>query len=432
MKTIYLGMTADILHHGHINIIARASELGELTIGLLTDEAIADHKKLPMLNWEQRKSIIENIKGVYRVIPQDTWDYSPTLYDLKPDVMVHGTDWLEGPLMPLRRNALEALNSFGGELIEIPYTEGVSSSTLALKSSENGILGEVRTNSLRRLLSVKNGLRILEAHDPISAILVEESQLEIDSGVRFFDGIWSSSLTDSTSRGMPDTEALSINARLSNIGDIFSVTTKPLIFDADTGGATQHFALNVKKMDRLGISACIIEDKKGLKKNSLLGNEVEQHQETIEDFCEKITVGRESKINPNFMIIARIESLILDKGMDDATYRAFSYVDAGADGIMIHSRKKDPDEVLEFARIFREKFANIPLVVVPTTFNKIYDDELFNAGFNIVIYANHLLRAAVPAMRKTVISILENRRSLECENEIEPMRDVLNLIPGTN
>jgi phosphoenolpyruvate mutase len=431
-KIVYVGLTADPLHHGHINIIREASKLGDLYIGLLTDSAIAPNKRLPFLTWHQRKKIVENIVGVKMVIAQDEWDYAPTIRTLKPDIMVHGTDWLDGPLAPFRARALEALGSYGGDLVEIPYTKDVSSSAIQSFQFQNGILGEVRTNSLKRLIVAKDIVRILEAHNPLSGILVEESFIDVNGIRKEFDGMWSSSLTDSTSRGLPDTEALSLNWRINNISDIFAVTTKPLIIDADTGGQIDHFELAVRQMDKLGISACIIEDKKGLKRNSLLGNSVEQTIEDPKIFSKKIEVGRNARINPNFMVIARIESLILDRGIDDAIERAFLYTDAGADGIMIHSRMTTPNETFEFAEIYRKKFPDVPLVIVPTTFNSVNEQQLVNVGFNVVIYANHMLRAAVPAMRRAAEGILRNGRSKEIEGDIEKMSSILSLIPGTS
>jgi phosphoenolpyruvate phosphomutase len=271
----------------------------------------------------------------------------------------------------------------------------------------------------------------MEAHNPISALIVEHSRVELNGKVREFDGFWSSSLTDSTARGKPDIEALDINSRLSNINDLFDVTTKPLIMDADTGGKLEHFELHVRSMERLGISAAIIEDKTGLKKNSLLGNEVAQTQDDIPSFCEKIKAGRKARVSEDFMVIARIESLILDKGMKDALARAEAYADAGVDAIMIHSRKKEPDEVFEFAKTLRLSYPNLPLVSVPTSYNKTTEEQLAEHGFKIVIYANHLLRAAYPAMKSVALDILKNGRSAEVDSRLMNINDILELIPGT-
>lgn len=431
MSVVYIGMTVDILHHGHINIIANAREYGEITIGLLTDRAIADHKRLPFLSWEQRKKIVENISGVTRVVPQDDWDYSPNLLKYKPDFMVHGTDWIQGPLAPYREKAITALQQYGGELIEIPYTEGVSSSAISRDLQSIGTTPDIRRATLRRLLSAKPLLRFIEAHNPISGLIAEHVCIDSGDTRKEFDGFWSSSLTDSTERGKPDIEALSINRRLDNISDIFDVTTKPMIMDADTGGVTEHLQLNIRTMERLGISAAIIEDKTGLKKNSLLGNDVSQTQEDVDTFCHKISAARAARVSDDFMVIARIESLILEKGLADALTRAQAYAGAGADGIMIHSRNKDPAEVFEFSKEFRKLSPDLPLVSVPTSYNSVYENELKDAGFNIVIYANHLLRAAYPAMYKTALNILELGRSQEVEGDLMSIKEILQLIPGT-
>jgi phosphoenolpyruvate mutase len=431
VASVYIGMSVDVLHHGHINIISRAREYGEIIIGLLTDFAIADYKRLPYLSFEQRKKILENIVGVSRVVSQDEWDYSPNILKYRPDFMIHGDDWLEGPLAPYRKKALEALSEYGGQLIEVPYTKDVSSSNIVEKLASVGTTPEIRKGTFKRLLLAKPIIRFIEAHSPISALIAENSKVEIDGKVKQFDGFWSSSLTDSTEMGRPDIESLDISSRLGNINNIFEVTTKPLIMDLDTGGKPEHFEINVRNVERLGISAVIIEDKTGLKKNSLFGTDVAQTQEDVGLFCDKIRAGRESRLSSDFMVIARIESLILDKGMDDAVMRAQAYVDAGVDGIMIHSRRKQPDEVYEFASIFRSYFSHLPLVCVPTSYNQVTEEELAERGFNVVIYANHLMRAAYPAMKRVALEILRNSRSAEVDNQLISINEVLELIPGT-
>jgi phosphoenolpyruvate phosphomutase len=424
-------MTVDILHHGHINVIAQAKQYGDLTIGLLTDSAVADHKRLPYLTYDYRKQIIENISGVAKVVPQNEWDYAPNIRKYHPDIMVHGDDWLEGPLAPYRDRALAALAEYGGRLIEIPYTHGVSSNAMISQLQGLGTTPDIRRHTLKRLLAAKPISRFIEAHNPISALIAEHASVQKDGKTRQFDGFWSSSLTDSTARGKPDIEALEINSRLSNINDIFDVTTKPLIMDADTGGKLEHFELNVRSMERLGISATIIEDKTGLKKNSLFGNDVAQSQDDIGSFCDKIRAGRAARVSDDFMVIARIESLILDKGMNDAIERAQAYAAAGVDGIMIHSRKKTPDEVFEFARLFKADFPTLPLVCVPTSYNTVTEEILAEHGFNVVIYANHLLRAAYPAMQHVAHEILRNGRSSEVDKDLMGINEILELIPGT-
>ena len=431
MKKVYVGMSADVFHHGHVNIIKEARKYGDVIVGLLNDKAVSDHKRLPYLNWENRKKIIENIKGVTQVFEQFEWDYAPSILKYKPDFMVHGTDWLTGPLAPYRDLAIKALESYGGKLIEVEYTKDVSSTSLTLNQKILGTTPDIRKATLKRLLDAKDLTRIMEAHNPLSALILEKLIINNNGKVKQFDGFWSSSLTDSTSQGKPDIEALDINIRLNNINNIFDVTTKPLIMDADTGGKIEHFELNVRSMERLGISAVIIEDKKGLKKNSLFGNEVKQEQETKENFAKKIKAGINSRINDNFMIIARIESLILEKGIDDAIDRAKTYIDSGVDGIMIHSKKEKPDEIFEFSKIFRKNHKFIPLVSVPSTYNSVKEDELVKNGFNIVIYANQMLRAAYPAMYKVAESILKNGRSLEADKELIKIKNILELIPGT-
>jgi len=431
MKTVYLGMSMDVLHHGHINIINEASKYGHLTIGLLTDEVIARNKRVPLLKFDERKKILESIVGVSDVIIQDEWSYVTNIKKLKPDFFFHGDDWLDGPLSSIRSKVLSTLKTYGGELVEIPYTEGISSTDLAHDQASIGVSPVERTKALKIILNSKPLSRFIEAHSPISALIGEHEKVIVNGQNREFDGFWSSSLTDSTEMGKPDIEALDITSRLDNINNIFEVTNKPLIMDFDTGGKPEHFAFAVKSMERLGISAVIIEDKTGLKKNSLFGNDVPQTQDSIEDFCHKIQSGALSRRSRDFLVIARIESLILEAGMNDALKRAEAYVKAGADAIMIHSRQKDPDEIFEFADSFRKNFTDIPLVCVPTSYNHVYENELERHGFNVVIYANHLMRASYPAMKSVANQILKNARSLEADDQIISIKEILKLIPGT-
>jgi len=431
MKRVYVGMSADLLHPGHINILNEAARYGEVTVGVLTDKAIASYKRLPYLTYEQRKTVVENLKDVAAVVPQHELDYTINLRELKPDYVVHGDDWKSGVQAKTRQKVIDVLSEWGGELIEVGYTPGISSTQLHGSIKEVGTTPNVRCRRLKRLIEAKNVVRVLEAHTPLCGLIIEHASVEVDGVNREFDAMWSSSLTDSTSKGKPDIEAVDLTARLQNINDTFEVTTKPMIYDADTGGKPEHFALAVKSLERVGVSAVIIEDKIGLKKNSLFGNDVAQEQDSIEDFCHKIKMGKSAQVTRDFMIIARIESLILDKGMDDAVQRAKAYIDAGADGIMIHSRKKTPDQILDFCKLYREFETQVPLVAVPSSYNATTDEELADAGVDIVIYANHMLRAAYPAMSNVAHSILKHGRSRECEGDCLSIEQILDLIPGT-
>ena len=431
IKKVYVGMSADLVHPGHMNILKEAAKLGDVTVGLLTDKAIASYKRLPFMSFEHRKEVIENIKGVSNVIAQNTLDYRTNLKLVKPDYVVHGDDWKEGVQIKTRQQVIETLAEWGGELIEIEYTEGISSTKLNNVLSEIGTTVEVRRNRLRRLIHAKPIVRILEAHNALSSLIAENTVVKRNGENVSFDGVWSSSLTDSTARGKPDIEAIDMTSRINSVNDIFEVTTKPMIFDADTGGKIEHFEFNVRSLERAGVSAVVIEDKTGLKKNSLLGNEVKQIQENIEIFCNKISRGKAAQLSDDFMIIARIESLILESGMEDALTRAEAYTKAGADGIMIHSRHKDPTEIKEFMKKFRATDQNTPVVVVPTSFNSVTTDEFIEMGVNIVISANHMLRAAYPAMLKVAKSILKNGRSFEAEPDCMSIKEILEIIPGT-
>ena len=425
MKTVYVGMSADLIHPGHMNILEEASKYGQVTVGLLTDKAIASYKRLPALTYEQRKKVIENIKHVYNVIPQDTLDYTDNLKLIQPDFVVHGDDWKDGVQKETRQKVLDTLNIWQGKLIEVPYTKGISSTQLHDSLKEIGTTPEIRQKKLKRLINNKPIVRVLEAHNGLTGIIAENTSYENNE----FDGIWMSSLTDSTAKGKPDIELID---RYSTLNDVLEVTTKPIILDGDTGGKPEHFAFTVKTLERLGVSAIIIEDKVGLKKNSLFGTDVKQTQDSIENFCKKIKIGKSSLVGDDFMIIARIESLILKAGLEDATQRAQAYIDAGVDGIMIHSKEEDPTEIFNFCDQYKQFDIKVPLVVVPSSYNSVTEETLIDKGANIVIYATHLLRSAYPAMVKTAESILKHKRSKEAsDTHCMSIKEILNLIPGT-
>lgn len=428
---VYVGMSADLVHPGHLNIINEAKKLGDVTVGLLTDKAIASYKRLPALKYEQRKIVIENIKGVSEVVPQHELDYSANLRMLKPDFVVHGDDWQKGVQSQTRQKVIDTLAEWGGKLHEVPYTKGISSTQINQSLKDIGTTPEIRMGKLRRLIESKPIVKVMEAHNGLTGLIVENITFEKEGRKKEFDAMWLSSLTDSTAKGKPDIEAVDVTSRLHGLNDILEVTTKPIIYDGDTGGIPEHFVFTVKTLERLGVSAIIIEDKTGLKKNSLFGTDVAQTQAKVEDFAHKISAGKRAQVAENFMIIARIESLILKQGIDDAIIRAKAYIQAGADGIMIHSKEKDGKEILEFCRRYKDFEKRVPLVAVPSSYNHLYESELKDAGVNIVIYANHLLRSAYPAMVDVAKSILEHERSLETADKCMSIKEILNLIPGT-
>ncbi len=431
MATVYCGMSADLIHHGHLNIIHEAMKLGEVTVGVLTDEAIASYKRLPYLTYEQRAEIVSNIKGVERVVPQTTLDYVPNLEKLKPDYVVHGDDWLTGVQKETRQRVIDCIARWGGKVVDIPYTPGISSTALNAEVREIGTTPEIRQRMLRRLIAAKPIVRIMESHSGLTGLIIEKTKVKVNNKTEEFDGMWASSLTDSTSKGKPDIEAVDLTTRLHGLNDALECTTKPVIFDGDTGGKIEHFVFTVRTLERLGVSAIIIEDKVGLKKNSLLGTDVIQTQDSIESFSEKIRAGKRAQIAQDFMIIARCESLIAGKSVEDAFERCSAYVEAGADGIMVHSQNKTGEDIKEFCLKFRQKHTSVPIVVVPTTYNQITEEELASWGVNVVIYANHLLRSAYPAMVNTAKSILTHHRSLEANDLCMSVKEILELIPGT-
>lgn len=425
-------MSADMLHPGHLNIIEKARQLGgEIILGLLTDKAIASYKRLPYMTFEQRKIVVENVKGVSKVIPQETLDYTENLLKIKPDYVLHGDDWKTGVQAKTRQKVIDTISEWGGQLIDVAYTQGISSTALNKSLKEIGTTPEIRIKRLKRLLDSKDIVSVCEAHNGLSGLIVENVFVEKDNRKREFDAIWISSLTQTAARGKPDIGYLGTNARMSTVNDILDVTTKPIIYDGDSGGEIEHFVLTVKELERLGVSAVIIEDKVGLKKNSLFGKNANQTQDCVENFCEKIKAGKRARVTENFMVIARIESLILGSGIEDAIARARAYIDAGADAIMIHSCKKTFDEIKDFCKEYNKLQNRKPLVVVPSSYADVTETELAKNGVNIVIYANQLLRAAYPAMQNAAKSILENESAgVASQKFCMPISEIINLIPS--
>ncbi len=427
-KIVYVGLSADILHEGHINILNKAKSLGYVIVGLLTDEAITSYKKLPHLTFSQREIVLKNIKTVDKVVHQKTLDYRPNLLKFKPSYVVHGDDWREGIQKETRKQVIKTLKKWSGKLIEVPYTKNISSSKIKEKFIKTGTTPDIRKSKLKRLINVKKIVRILEAHSPLSAMIVENTNIVKNKKFYEFDGMWSSSLTDSALRGKPDNESVDTSSRLNTLNEILSVTTKPIIFDADTGGRNEHLPYTVKALENAGISAIIIEDKIGLKKNSLFKNQKNAKQDSIKNFCKKIQVAVNAKISDEFMIIARIESFILGKNLKDALKRAEAYSKAGADAILIHSKEKNPKQIIQFSKKFTKSKYKKPIVAVPSTYSSTYENTLQKSGVSIIIYANHLLRASYPSMMNVAKSILKFERSKEAEKNIIPIKKIISLI----
>lgn len=428
-RTVYMSFGTDIIHSGHIKIIKRAQRLGKLIIGVLSDEAVASYKRSPLLSFNERKELLANIAGIYKVVEQKKLSYRENLEKYRPNFVVHGDDWRTGLLKSVRDEVVEILATYGGRLVEFPYSDGKEYHFLNERVRAEFSLPDIRRAQLKKLIGIKGTVTAIAVHNGLTGLIAEKTVVNSNGEPRQFDAMWISSLCDSTSKGKPDIELVDLTSRLRTVEEIMEVTTKPIIFDGDTGGLKEHFVYTVKTLERVGVSMIIIEDKIGLKKNSLFGTEVKQTQDDIENFCEKIAAGKSVRKTKDFMICARIESLILERGMEDAITRAKAFVGAGADAIMIHSRKKNPDEIFEFAKLFRETDKITPLVVVPTSFNTVTDDEFKSRGFNVVIYANQPLRAAVPAMTKVAKTILENHRAKECDDMCMPFKEIIRLIP---
>ncbi len=428
-KTVYVSFSTDVIHTGHLDLIKHAREYGKVIAGVLSDKAVASYKRFPLVPFEERLALISNIRGVEKAVCQKELSYAENLRELKPDYVIHGDDWKEGIQRPIRDEVIEVLKEYGGELIEFPYHTEKELSDIEARMRADLSIPDFRRGRLKKLLSMKGCVNAIEAHSGITGLIAEKTMISKDGAVYQFDAMWISSLCDSTAKGKPDIELVDMTSRFRTIDDIMEVTTKPIIFDGDTGGLIEHFIYTVRTLERMGVSMIIIEDKTGLKKNSLFGTDVKQTQDSIEHFCEKLSAGKRAKKTEDFMIVARIESLILEQGMEDALKRAFAYVEAGADGIMIHSRKKEPDEIFEFVDRFRQKNTTTPLVIVPTTFNQVTEEEWKSKGVNVVIYANQLTRSGFPAMKKVAETILENHRAKEADDMCMPIKEILTLIP---
>ena len=428
-RLVYMCFSTEYIHSGHVAILHKARRLGRLIVGVLSDEAVASYKRYPLIPYEERKALFENLAGVERVVEQKSLSYKENLEALKPDYVVHGDDWKEGFQKPIRQEVCDVLSAYGGKLVEYPYSNDPKYKEIDANHRSEASMPDIRRGRLRKLINMKGLVTAMEAHSGITGLIVENTKVLQDGKTYQFDAMWISSLCDSTAKGKPDIELVDMTSRFRTIDDIMEVTTKPIIFDGDTGGLTEHFVYTVRSLERMGVSMVIIEDKTGLKKNSLFGTEVKQTQASIPDFCEKIRAGKKAQKTKEFMICARIESLILEQGMDDALERAFAFSEAGADAIMIHSRKKDPAEIFEFVEKFRKKDSTTPIVVVPTSFNTVTEQEFKERGVNVVIYANQLTRTGFPAMQDAARTILENHRAKECDDKCMSIKDIITLIP---
>ncbi len=428
MKTVYTCFCTDVIHEGHLNIIHEAGKYGEVIVGVLSDEAMLRFNRFPTVDFEERFHLVQNLDGVKNVIVQKDILYDQVISEWHPDYVIHGDNWKEGPMKAIRENVAMLLSKYGGEIIDVPYTYNENVKRIDARVKERLAMPEYRRKRLKQLIKICPIVKALEVHSGLTGLIAEKTIVENNGELDQFDAMWISSLCDSTVKGKPDIELVDMTSRFRTIDDVMEVTTKPVIFDGDTGGMTEHFVYTVRSLERMGVSAVIIEDKTGLKKNSLFGTEIQQTQDSIEHFCEKIIAGKKIQLTDDFMIIARIESLILEQGMEDALNRARAYVGAGADGIMIHSRKKEPTEIFEFCDKFREEFESVPLIVVPTSFNQVTEMELCRHGVNIVIYANQLTRSAFPAMERTAKDILKYHRAKEVEQNLMPISQILTLV----
>ena len=428
MKRVYTCFCTDVIHDGHMNIIREARKYGDVTVGVLSDAAMIRFNRFPTISFEERVQLVRDIPEVSNVVVQDDVFYDKVIHELKPDYVIHGDNWLSGPTKAIRDNVAGLLGEYGGEIIDVPYTYNEKVKNIDARIKAKLAMPEYRRKRLRQLLEIRPIVKALEVHSGLTGLIAEKTIVEHKGELDQFDAMWISSLCDSTAKGKPDIELVDMTSRFRTIDDVTEVTTKPIVFDGDTGGMTEHFVYTVRTLEKMGVSAVIIEDKTGLKKNSLFGTEVAQTQDSIENFSAKIAAGKKAQLTDDFMIIARIESLILEKGVEDALQRAHAFVAAGADGIMIHSRKKTPDEIFDFCDKFRATNTTTPIVVVPTSYNATTEADLAAHGINLVIYANQLTRSAFPAMQQTAEDILRYHRAKEVDDRLMPIKQIITLI----
>ena len=405
-KIVYVGMSADIIHPGHLNILHEAQKYGRVIVGVLTDEAIASYKRLPYLNYEQRAMVVKDLKGVSEVIPQTTLDYRPNLEKIRPDYVVHGDDWKQGVQAKTRQDIIDKLAEWGGVVVDIPYTKGISSTMLNERLKEIGTTPDIRLKRLKRLLGAKKMVRICESHSGLTGLIIENTVVTVNNMKHEFDAMWAGSFTDSASKGKPDIDTVDLTTRLHELNDSLEVTTKPIVFDGLTGGEADRFVFAVRTLERLGISAIVIKDS------------LEKRHSALEDivvFCNKIQSGKHAQLTDDFMIIARCDSLIAGDSVRKAVERSMAYVKAGADGIMIHSQD-GPEQIRNFCMEFRKAEPKVPVFVMPSTYSEVYEDDIIKWGANAVIYANNLLRSSYPAMVNCAETILRNGRAFEADS----------------
>jgi phosphoenolpyruvate phosphomutase len=429
-KTVFVVMSAEIFHPGHLNIIKVARDLGEVTVGLATDRFNARYKRLTLMSYEDRKAIVENINGVKNVIAQDTLDLAPILRELRPDYFVHGDDWKFGPLKAVRQQVLEVMQEWGGVLVEPPYTEGISSTKLNAAWRSIGATPETRIRHFRRMLEFQPVVRLLEVHNSLSGIIIERTLVEGNERDKEFDGMWYSDLTDSLAKGKPNSSFVDLTSRINTIHGILESTTKPLIVEAGNGGITEHFVSTVKTLERLGVSAVVIADKVGYEGAVFSLNGNEPVQEDVNDFARKIASGKKTQVNKDFSIITQINSLVMHEDVENALRRARVYIEAGVDALMIHSNVETLTDFFEFCRSYRNLEDKVPLLAAIPARSSLDEDQLISAGVQFIVYPDQLLRAAYTSMLNAAKTLLIQARASDVDELYAPISEICDFVPG--
>ena len=418
----YIALSDDILTKSNIEIIKKSSKYGFVIIGLMSDNAINEYKSAPLLNFNQRKLIAENLKNVHKVVEQKTRDYTDNLIKYKPKYVIHKKNhWSKGHQKKIRDKIISTISKWSGKLLEFKTKEEFNTDIIQTNP-------DLRRNKLVRLINSKKIVRLLESHSSLSALIIEKLKVDVKNISEEFDGLWCSSLADSAVRAKPDNQSVDLTTRVNSLNDILETSTKPIMFDADNGGSLEQLPYVVKNLERLGVSAMVMEDKVGSKKNSLFDDQSGSKQDTISNFCKKLKLASKSRVTNDLLIVARIESFILNKGISDALKRAEAYSRAGADLILIHSKAKTAKEIFSFSKLYKKSKYFKPMVCVPSTYSDTHEKDLIINGFKVVIYANHLLRSIYPAMIKTAKSILKNKKSRNIERNISSVKEIISLI----
>ncbi len=405
-KTVYVGMSADLVHPGHINLLREAASLGRVTVGLLTDRAISSYKRMPFLTFEQRRAVIEHIAFVTAVVPQDTLDYTDNLRLLRPDFVVHGDDWRNGVQAQTRRRVLDVLREWGGTLVEPPYTEGISSTALRMAAMDIGFAPGVRQRRLRRMLDCKPLVRVMQAHDGLSAHIVDRLEETTQGAPREYDAIWVDSLAGAPIRGKPDPLPFDLSSRLVTLHEILDATTKPLICNAGGAGHAAGVTAAVRTLERIGVSAIVIDTEVTDRRAVPAMAASAPPQDDMAAFIREIAAARDARVTPDFMIIARINDRTRDCGADRMMARAAAGVDAGADAVMCDSDPVNPDGIFDLCRRYRRLMNGHPLLVGLSGTEGLQEHDLASAGASMVVYTDTLLRAAREAMISAASQVL--------------------------